>query len=411
MEEESHDKEEGGKVLVEAEEYGEENQPAFELTSDEAEHETRVLTRTEAGECLHNLGRCAAKCEYAYLSMDASDRGLTDISVIASFGHVRYVNVSGNKLTLEALRALEAMPCLQTLRADRNRLTSAELKPMQYLQVTPFVSSLNGGFDHRLPCTARLLSSRLTDTYGIRHSSLERLELNHNDIRAVTVDPRALVSLRTLELRGNALISTAGETRAGCLSSEIEDPSTRENLRLKGNGCREPLIEDDRRGLSERRRASRTVAQESGICCSSLTRLFLAENQIEKIEGLGELVNLKTLHLRGNRLASLDGFSERCRGLNYVNLRDNELPGISELRKLDRLPNLETLVVLGNPLLREEAEEKGEKEYRLIVLAMLPKLKRIDKELVLDRERHEAKSLFTKLQKSGSNFEDFNLRD
>lgn len=58
-----------------------------------------------------------------------------------------------------------------------------------------------------------LNQNELTDTSGIRHGSLERLELNHNDIRIVAMDSQILVSLRTLELRGNALISTAGETR------------------------------------------------------------------------------------------------------------------------------------------------------------------------------------------------------
>lgn len=55
--------------------------------------------------------------------------------------------------------------------------------------------------------------NKLMDTSGIRHRSLERLELNHNDIRIVTLDPQVLVNLRTLELRGNALVSTAGKTR------------------------------------------------------------------------------------------------------------------------------------------------------------------------------------------------------
>ncbi|TGZ43173.1 leucine-rich repeat-containing protein 23 [Temnothorax longispinosus] len=340
MEDESYDKENAEKEL-EDKDYGEESQPEYESTIslDETEHDTRVLAHSEAGECLHNLGKCVAQDEYAYLSMDASDRDLTDVSVILSFRHVRYVNVSGNRLTSEALRALEAMPYLQTLRADRNRLTSAELKPMPYLQ------------------ELALNRNELTDTSGIRHKNLERLELNHNNIRTVTIDFQILVSLRTLELRGNALISTAD------------------------------------------------------ICCPNLTRLFLAKNQIEKIEGLGELVNLKTLHLRGNRLANLDGFTERCRSLSYVNLRDNELLKISELRKLDCLPNLETLVVLGNPFLREKVEEREEEGYRRIVLTMLPKLKRIDKNPVLDQERNEAKELLGKMQKSGSNFEDFDLRD
>lgn len=136
MEEESYAEEETGEELEEKD-YGEEDQPEYESTIslDEIERDTCVLTRAEAGECLHNLGKCIAQYEHAYLSLDASDRGLTDVSVIPSFRHVRYVNVSGNRLTSEALRALETMSYLQTLRADRNRLTSAELKPMPYLQV------------------------------------------------------------------------------------------------------------------------------------------------------------------------------------------------------------------------------------------------------------------------------------
>lgn len=124
-------------------------------------------------------------------------------------------------------------------------------------------------------------------------------------------------------------------------------------------------------------------------------------------------MNLRTLHLRNNRLTNLDGFTEQCRSLNYLNLRDNKLPRISELRKLGCLPNLETLVVLGNPFLKEEVgeeEEEEEKEYRRFVLMMFPKLKRLDKDPVLDQERNEAKT-FRKIQKSGSNFEDFDLRD
>lgn len=122
-------------------------------------------------------------------------------------------------------------------------------------------------------------------------------------------------------------------------------------------------------------------------------------------------MNLKTLHLRSNRLVELDGFTERCRSLSYVNLRDNEILRISELKKLDCLPKLETLVVLGNTFLRKKIEEKEEKEYRRAILTMLSKLKRIDKDPVLDQERNEAKALLENMQKSGSNFENFNLRD
>lgn len=144
MEGESYEEEKAEEDLAEEKDYDEEDQPAYESTISlgETEYDTRALTHAEVGECLYNLGKCVAQCEYAYLSLDASDKDLTDVSVIPFFRHVRYVNVSGNRLTSEALRALEAVPYLQTLRADRNRLTSAELNPMPYLQVTIASSSV-----------------------------------------------------------------------------------------------------------------------------------------------------------------------------------------------------------------------------------------------------------------------------
>ncbi|XP_020284036.1 leucine-rich repeat-containing protein 23-like [Pseudomyrmex gracilis] len=298
--------------------FGKENQ--CDLNESESWIESRALTHAEAGECLNTLGKCVESYEHAYLSLDASNRNLTDVSVISFFEHVRYVNVSGNRLTSEALRALETMPYLQILQANRNLLITVDLKPMPYLQ------------------QLILNKNRVTDTSGIRHKQLERLELNYNDLRFVTLDPETLVNLKILELRGNALDSTIG------------------------------------------------------ICCSGLAHLFLAENQIKRIEDLEVLVNLKMLHLRSNELASLDGFTEKCLSLNYVNLRNNKLTKISELRKLSCLPSLEILIVLENPFLEKDKEKE-----------------KIDKDHISDRERDKAKDLLKKMTKNG--FEDFDLQN
>lgn len=145
--------------------------------------------------------------------------------------------------------------------------------------------------------------------------------------------------------------------------------------------------------------------------------LFLAENRITRIKDLEILVNLKTLHLRNNELTSLDGFTEKCRSLNYVNLRNNKLRKISELRKLSCLPSLEILIALENPFLKkdkekeeeEEVKKKQQRQYRLFILMMLPKLKRIDKDHVSDQERNEAKHLLKKVTKTG--LESFDLQN
>ena len=49
--------------------------------------------------------------------------------------------------------------------------------------------------------------------------------------------------------------------------------------------------------------------------------ILQAANSITKIEGLERLKHLATLHLRDNKVESLDGFSEAMKNLQYVNLR------------------------------------------------------------------------------------------
>lgn len=46
-----------------------------------------------------------------------------------------------------------------------------------------------------------------------------------------------------------------------------------------------------------------------------------AQNFISHLEGLEDLVQLTTLHLRDNKLETLDGFSRSMKCLQYLNLR------------------------------------------------------------------------------------------
>ncbi|XP_012239080.1 leucine-rich repeat-containing protein 23-like [Bombus impatiens] len=300
------------------------------------EDTTKALTQTEAGECLHTLGKCDSGLGYAYLGLNASNKGLTDIRIISTFKYVLYVDVSGNRLTTEALRVLSSMKYLLMLQADRNHVSSAELDPMPYLQVL----TLN--------------KNKLTSTSGISHKLLQCLELNHNNIEEITLNPYDLEKLNNLELRGNILTTT------------------------------------------------------NGIFFPGLIRLYLAENQIEKVEGLEILVNLRILHLRSNKISNLDGFDSRCAKLSYLNLRNNEITKISELEKLNCLTALETLIILENPVIadREVAEEAA---YRHIVLAMLPNLTRIDKDPVLYDERKEAKEFHRQMLRDGTTFADLDF--
>lgn len=48
---------------------------------------------------------------------------------------------------------------------------------------------------------------------------------------------------------------------------------------------------------------------------------------LKKVEGLENLKNLTTLHLRDNQVDTLDGFSEEMKSLQYLNLRYAPPPG------------------------------------------------------------------------------------
>jgi len=46
-----------------------------------------------------------------------------------------------------------------------------------------------------------------------------------------------------------------------------------------------------------------------------------AANEITSIAGIDQLENLTLLHVRENQIQTLDGFSEKLKHLQYINLR------------------------------------------------------------------------------------------
>ncbi|NWU02955.1 LRC23 protein, partial [Urocynchramus pylzowi] len=118
-------------------------------------------------------------------------RGLTDISLLERFVHLRYVDLSKNKL--KDLAPLSSLTQLLWLKVDGNLLTSTSMQELPYLQVISFDRN------------------RITDFEGITHPLLTNLSLKENKIETVLgLSHDKLFSLQVLELRGNKLKSTAG---------------------------------------------------------------------------------------------------------------------------------------------------------------------------------------------------------
>ena len=66
---------------------------------------------------------------------------MTDIAILKSFIHLRYVDVSKNML--KDITPLSALTHMLTLKADENLLTAATLDEMPFLQVISFCLSVS----------------------------------------------------------------------------------------------------------------------------------------------------------------------------------------------------------------------------------------------------------------------------
>ncbi|KAL4701594.1 hypothetical protein H8959_015598 [Pygathrix nigripes] len=259
-EEDEKETEEGEDYRKEGEEFPEEWLPT-PLTEDMMKEGLSLLCKTGSG------------LAHAYVKLEVKERDLTDIYLLRSYIHLRYVDVSENHLT--DLSPLNYLTHLLWLKADGN-------------------------------------------------------QLRRNRIHMVTgLDPQKLISLHTVELRGNQLESTLG------------------------------------------------------INLPKLKNLYLAQNMLKKVEGLEDLSNLTTLHLRDNQIDTLSGFSREMKSLQYLNLRGNMVANLGELAKLRDLPKLRALVLLDNPCTEET-------NYRQEALVQMPYLERLDKEFYEEEERAEA---------------------
>ncbi|XP_059815058.1 leucine-rich repeat-containing protein 23-like isoform X1 [Hypanus sabinus] len=234
----------------------EDSQEAEDAQEDKPEQvHLHPLTPEIMAESLSLLCKTGNALAHAYVRVDLKDRELTDVYALSSFIHLRYVDISGNQLF--DISPLAHLSQLLWLNAEGNRLTSARLDNLPFLQIASFARN------------------RIQDTEGIAHPFLETLNLSHNQIRAVSgFDPLKLTFLHTLELRANHLESTLGI----CL------PHLR-HLYLAAN---------------------QIFSLEGLELLVSLQTLHLRENQIEKLDGFSvRMGSLQYLNLRANQIIDI----------------------------------------------------------------------------------------------------------
>ncbi|XP_070780011.1 dynein regulatory complex subunit 3 [Enoplosus armatus] len=137
---------------------------------------------------------------------------------------------------------------------------------------------------------------------------------------------------------------------------------------------------------------------------TSLTRLDMNNNLIEKIEGLDHLGNLTWLNLSFNSIEKIEGL-ESLQKLEMLNLSNNRISVIENMDALEKLThfyiannligqldnvlylrkfeNMFTINLFGNPLSKEN-------DYRFFIAAYFPKLVCLDYRLLDKKTKNEA---------------------
>ncbi|XP_053791825.1 leucine-rich repeat-containing protein 23 [Vidua chalybeata] len=308
---------------------GEEEKEDYEEKEKEEEEPAPCpLTEEDLKEGLSLLSKTGNGLAHAYVKFEAKDKGLTDISLLKRFIHLRYVDLSKNKL--KDLAPLSSLTQLLWLKVDGNLLTSASMQELPYLQVISFDRN------------------HITDFEGITHPLLASLSLKENKIETVLgLSHDHLFSLQVLELRGNKIKTTAGL------------------------------------GVSKLKKlylAKNTICSLEGLEeFEQLETLHLRDNKLEALDGFSNSMKcLQYLNLRSNGIKSFQEV-EKLQVLPMLQalvLMDNpcaEEPNY-RLEVLSRLPQLQRLD-------KESIEEEEREEAENIRQARKEKEKEMEESL------------------------------
>ncbi|KAG9353185.1 hypothetical protein JZ751_017761 [Albula glossodonta] len=286
-----------------------------------SEHEEQVeaspLTQEIIQQGLSLLCRTGNGLSHAFVKLDLKDRRLTDLALLSSFVHLRFLDISSNHMA--DLSPLSALTQLLWLKGDGNLVRSFTDQPLGQL---PYLQWLS------------LALNRISDLEGLGGAALETLNLIGNSIQRVSgLEYNRLTNLVTLELRGNRLESTDG----------IYLPNLR-NLYLAQNGIKR--LE----GLDR---------------LEHLTTLHLRDNHLDTLDGIGpNMKALQYLNIRGNQvsspraLLSLGGVASTLRVLVLAEnpLADSEDYRLFVLTRLLMLERLDKEQI--SPDERAEARER-----------------------------------------------------
>uniref|UniRef100_A0A915EUK6 Leucine rich repeat containing protein 23 n=1 Tax=Echinococcus canadensis TaxID=519352 RepID=A0A915EUK6_9CEST len=330
------------------------------------------LSRNDLEYALYDIEETMDGLKIAAKTLICNSRSITDIDILQSFKNLQFINLSSNLIS--------------------------DISPL-----------LNLTLVHELDCS----SNKITWIPNFSWPFLTKLNLSNNKIKRI---PRmAFPSLQIIYLNNNSIRSLVDEDGNGLIQEDnLPELHT---LELRQNNIKTELPKLNH-PLPEKQAADyQKFLQRIGLYHMGLKMLVLPENEIktmalvyrppENIDSdkgtilkvnpfgsrMGRLPNLVVLHLRGNGLRSLQGFTrEAFASLKYLNLRDNRIANLEDLENLRELVSLEHLILTGNPVERM-------KKFRIELLILNIGLRRIDKEDYWAEDVEEAKSMMAKRNK------------
>ncbi|SPO24671.1 probable SDS22 - protein phosphatase 1, regulatory subunit 7 [Ustilago trichophora] len=222
-------------------------------------------------------------------------------------------------------------------------------------------------------------------------AKLESLDLSFNNIHHIT-NVSHLAQCQTIYFVQNKI----SRVRPTDLTGPIADSLT--SLELGGNRLRSIENIGHLSHLTQLWLGKNKITSLDGL--SSLTNLrvlSIQSNRITKLEGLEKLVNLEELYISHNGLTKLEGLEkntklttldvggnmiEKIENIGHLNkleefwANDNKIQDLNTLDKEcgpNKMPNLETVYLEGNP-----AQKKEGAAYRRKVKLLLPQIRQID---------------------------------
>ncbi|XP_066535622.1 leucine-rich repeat-containing protein 9 [Hoplias malabaricus] len=274
------------------------------------------------------------------LELTACSIRMVDLVPVDLFVNLHSVNLERNNLT--SFSGLIYLPNIKALCLNYNHIESILPRQKTQTQLSSRQMLYNkihsSGYGQHNSKTSR--ESQCGDNLEPLMSSLEVLHLAFNGISNISeLQISRLTNLKALFLQGNDIAQVEG---------------------LEGLRCLRELVLD--------RNRVRCVNVSSFSSQSSLLELRLSENRLRELNNLHTLCQLRTLYLDNNKLQD-----------------------IAELEKLEVLPTLLELSVVGNPVARRSL-------HRSVMVLRLPGLQVLDGTTVTLEERTRAEIMFSEGQ-------------